>query len=115
MQALITQNPVDHRAEVAQFISLAKGEHDHKPAIEPNPLHNYVVSHQVTYEIFFTFDSSNVVRVLGHAGHKLVNEIFFGAHRGSLDVSVVHLGPIDWQGFQNVFETHTVIGFFPHL
>ena len=115
VQRLVANNPVDERTEVTQQVALAEAQRDHEAGVEPNSLEDDVVGHEVTDKVLLTLGGGDIQSVFGHALDELDLELFLARHRGHVDVAVVGLVAINREGFENIFEAHAVVGFFPHL
>ena len=53
VERFVADDPVDHRAEVAELVALAEREHHHEAAVEPDAFHHDVRRDEVADEIFF--------------------------------------------------------------
>src|SRR3989344_7387173 len=115
MERLITKYPIYHRAEVAELVTLAKREHDHKTGIEPYTFHHNIICNKIADEFFLPFQCFYIKFIFRHTFEIAHDEFLFSFHRRYIEMDVVNFVTIEGESFQNVFEGDAMIRLLPHL
>ena len=97
------------------MISLTETESHHKTGIEPYTLHDDIGGDEIANKIFFAVGAFNIQFVVHHSLHVFVYVGFFGLHGRHAEMKAKDFLAVKRKSFQNVFKSHTVVGFFPHL
>ncbi len=112
---LVAHDPVHERSEVAQQVPLAERQRHHEARVEPDPLEDDVVRHEVADEVLLALGRRDVEGLLRHATDERDLELLFPCHRRDVGVRGVGLLAVDRERLEDVLERHAVVGLLPHL